>query len=145
MPLRFIQATSLKAYLKRGMLTMKSMTRLLLATACLSITAHQCALAKSPVAKSNDLAGSTFVCPGSFGMIYTFFPDNKFNMVVNNSVITSRVTPISYKYDGKVLSIVYINVNGIKRTQNFDVTYLEKKGKLILKDEKGDQEICNER
>ena len=78
-------------------------------------------------------------------MIYTFFPDNKFNMVVNNSVITSRVTPISYKYDGKVLSIVYINVNGIKRTQNFDVTYLEKKGKLILKDEKGDQEICNER
>lgn len=117
-----------------------------LATACLLFSANPSVFAKPPAKGNDDLVGSTFVCPGSYGKAFTFFPNNKFTAVINNRSVTSRITPISYSYDGEHLSITYIGVDGgSKRTSNYDVTYLKNKGKLIMKDENGNEEICDER
>lgn len=94
--------------------------------------------------KANDaLVGSTFVCPGKYGAVYTFFPGNKYDKVI--PAVSSRTTPISYDYDGKKLTIKYIGVNGQNRTLSYKVEYLEKKGKLIMTDDQGNTQICDER
>lgn len=98
-------------------------------------------------AQSTDaLVGSTFVCEGRYGMIYTFLPGGHYKE--ENRGFAMSTTPLSYTFDGKTLVLRYIDVNGKERTNSMSATYLREKGKLLLKDPGASDDqtkICNER
>jgi hypothetical protein len=118
------------------------MKKIILVAVFMLFNLQQFAFSKSPKTNIDELVGSTFECPGTYGNIYTFFPDQKYNHSLKN--IQSGVTPISYEYDGKDLSLTYIGVDGKQRTLNYEAMYLKEKRKLIMKDEQGKQQICVE-
>ncbi len=94
------------------------------------------------VSANDDLVGSIFVCPGTYGSTYTFFPNNKYTEV--NHTYGVMVEPVSYKYDGKVLTFIYIGVDRSTVTTKYNVTYLKNKGKLIIEHDEF-TEICDEK
>jgi len=104
----------------------------------LFLTSNQCIAA-------DELVGSSFRCT-QYGItqIYTFFPNNQYTYKIVSSVINNELPTISYQYDGKTLTLKFINVRGEQKEDIFSAIYLPKKGKLILDDGKM-QRICIEK
>jgi hypothetical protein len=93
---------------------------------------------------SEELAGNTFRC---YMNDYTFYHHNRFSMRLNLPMAYGHeIETYSYSYDGKTLVVKYYpdpDDSGV-RTVTYEASYLPDAKKMVLKDEEGRVEMCDE-